>query len=70
MKRFIFKIDRTDDVYRASSPDIPGKLMSGKTLSHLKQDIKSSIVDHLNQLRKEGLDIGIENIKVDYIEVK
>ena len=54
MQKYLAIIERTSTGYSASSPDIPGCVLTGKTKKEVKTNMREAIEFHLEGLRLEG----------------
>jgi predicted RNase H-like HicB family nuclease len=51
---YVVVIERNEDGYGASIPDLPGCVATGETLDELKALAKAAITAHVAQLRRLG----------------
>lgn len=67
--RYPIIIERSRSNYSAYSPDLPGCVATGSTISETFSRMRGAIKFHLEGLRKEGCEILRPSTKVKYVEI-
>jgi len=62
-------IEKAENNYSAYSPDLPGCVSTGATIKETLKRMRDAIQFHLEEMKKEGLDIPEPSTKVGYIEI-
>ena len=57
MSRYLIVIEKTETGFSAYSPDLPGCLATGETLSEAEREMKEAVEFHLEGLRLQGYSI-------------
>jgi predicted RNase H-like HicB family nuclease len=68
--RYPIIIEKSRKNYSAYSPDLPGCIATGTTVSQTLSRMKRAIKFHLEGLRKEGADIVEPSTRVEYIDIR
>ena len=69
MLRYPIVIEKTKKNYSAYSPDLPGCVATGATLTQTLSRMKSAIRFHLEGLKRQGEEIAEPSTRVEYIEI-
>ena len=67
--RYAIVIEKAENNYAAYVPDLPGCIVTGKTVEETEQLIREAIEFHLRGMREDGLPIPKPSSKVEYVEV-
>jgi len=54
MKKYLIVIETTQTGFSAYSPDLPGRVSTGRTREEIEQNMREAIAFHLDGLREEG----------------
>jgi len=57
MHKYLVIFEKADSNYSSYSPDIPGCVATGKTLSEVEKNIKEAISFHIEGLAKDVLPV-------------
>jgi predicted RNase H-like HicB family nuclease len=63
-------IEKAENNYSASVPDLPGCVATGTTVEELEAEIREAIEFHLEGMREDGLPIPPPQSRVEYIDVR
>ena len=63
-------IEKGENNYSAYLPDLPGCIVTGKTVEEIKQLMSEAIEMHIEGMIEDGLPIPAPNSQVDYVEVQ
>ena len=66
--RYAMIIEKGDRNYSAYLPDLPGCIVTGKTLEEVKQRMGEAMELHLRGIREDGLTIPDPTSLVEYVE--
>jgi predicted RNase H-like HicB family nuclease len=66
--RYAMIIEKGKRTYSAYLPDLPGCIVTGKTIDEVKQQMREAVELHLRGLREDGLPIPEPTSLVEYIE--
>jgi predicted RNase H-like HicB family nuclease len=66
--RYAMIIERGERNFSAYLPDVPGCIVTGKTIEEVKQRMREAIDLHLSGLREDGLPIPEPTSSVEYVE--
>ena len=69
MLKYPIIIEKAENNYSAYSPDLPGCVSTGATIKETLKRMRDAIQFHLEEMKKEGLDIPEPSTKVGYIEI-
>jgi predicted RNase H-like HicB family nuclease len=69
MKKYLVVIEKTDTVYSAYSPDLPGCISTGATRDEIERSMQEAIDFHLDGLRRGGFPIPEPQSYSRYVEV-
>ncbi len=67
--RYAIVIEKTDANYAAYVPDLPGCIVTGKSVEETEKLIQEAIKFHLDGLREDGLPLPAPSSQVEYVEV-
>lgn len=67
--RYAIVIEKGPTSYGAYVPDLPGCVAAAETRAEVLQLIREAIRFHLEELRKEGLDVPEASSSAEYVEV-
>jgi predicted RNase H-like HicB family nuclease len=62
-------IEKAEGNYSAYSPDLPGCIATGKTMTETLSRMRSAIQFHIEGLKREGLEIPEPSTRIKYIDV-
>lgn len=66
--KYLIVIEKTPNNLSAFSPDLPGCVATGATLSEIGERMRDAIRMHLDGMRKDGLAIPEPSSIADYIQ--
>jgi predicted RNase H-like HicB family nuclease len=66
--RYAMIIEQGERNYSAYLPDLPGCIVTGKTIEELKQRMSEAIELHLRGMREDGLSIPEPTSLAEYVE--
>lgn len=66
--RYAMIIERGERNYSAYLPDLPGCIVTGKTLKEVKQRMREAVELHLRGMREDGLPVPRPTSLAEYIE--
>ena len=66
--RYVMIIEKGERNYSAYLPDLPGCIVTGKTLKEIKQLMREAVELHLRGMREDGLPIPEPTSLVEYVE--
>jgi len=67
--RYAIVIEKTDTIYAAYVPDLPGCIVTGTSVEETEKLIQEAIKFHLDGLRDEGIPLPAPSSQVEYVEV-
>ena len=67
MHRYLIVIEKANGNYSAYSPDLPGCIAAGKTVSETKKNMIEAVNLHIEGLRSEGLPIPKGEASSEYV---
>ena len=67
--RYAIVIEKSPNNYGAYSPDLPGCVATGKTLSEVRKNMREAIAFHLEGMLEDGLPIPKPSARIDAVEV-
>ena len=67
--RYLVIIEKAESNYGAYSPDLPGCVATGETLSEVEENMRDAIELHLKGMRLHGETIPEPNSQSVYVEV-
>ena len=68
-KRFLIIVEVIGTGYSAYSPDVPGRVSTGRTRQEVERNMREGIELHLEGLRLEGLPAPKTHTYSTYVEV-
>ena len=68
--RYAIVIEKADQNYSAYIPDLPGCIVTGRTVAEVKNNIQEAMELHLQGMREDGESIPEPTSLSDYIEAK
>ncbi len=66
--KYTMIIEKGKNNYSAYLPDLPGCVVTAKTVNDLKRSMQEAIELHIKGLEEDGLPIPEPNSEVDYVE--
>jgi len=66
--RYAMIIERGERNFSANLPNVPGCIVTGKTIEEVKQRMREAIDLHLRGLREDGLPVPEPTSSVEYVE--
>ena len=69
MSRYAILIEPTETGFSAYSPDLPGCVSTGRTIAEARDNMRSAVEGHLEELRLAGLPVPQPTTEVSYVEV-
>jgi predicted RNase H-like HicB family nuclease len=66
--RYVMIIEEGKRNYSAYLPDLPGCIVTGKTIEEVKQRMREAVALHLHGMREDGLPIPAPTSRVEYVE--
>jgi predicted RNase H-like HicB family nuclease len=66
--RYVMIIEKGERNYSAYLPDLPGCIVTGKTVEEIRERMRKAIDMHLRGLREDGLTIPEPSIIAEYME--
>ncbi len=67
--RYLVIIEKAESNYGAYSPDLPGCVATGETLSEVEENMRDAIEFHLEGMRLHGESIPEPSSQSVYVEV-
>jgi predicted RNase H-like HicB family nuclease len=68
-KKYLVIIEKANDNYSAYSPDVPGCIATGRTLSEVKKTIREAIKFHIEGLQEDGMPLPESISFTEYIGI-
>lgn len=68
-RRYAVVVERAGKNYAAYVPDLPGCIVTGKTVKATERLLREAIELHVAGMREDGLPIPEPSSVVDYVEV-
>ena len=69
MRRYLIIIEQTESGYSAYSPDVPGCVSTGTSITELEANMSEAIAAHFAELREDGAAVPEPTSVATYIEV-
>ena len=69
MKKYLIVIETTQTGFSAYSPDLPGRVSTGRTREEIEQNMREPIAFHLDGLREEGQPVPEPQSYSAYVEL-
>jgi len=66
---YLIVVEKTDSGFSAYSPDVPGCVVTGRTVAETEIRMKEAIEFHIEGLKQEGLVVPRPSTKSAYVEV-
>ena len=71
MYKYLMIVEKTKTGFSAYSPDLPGCVASGSTISSTEKLMKEAIEFHIEGMIEEGLEIPIPTTRdADFVKIK
>ncbi|MFZ1730021.1 MAG: type II toxin-antitoxin system HicB family antitoxin [Bacteroidota bacterium] len=67
--RYAIVIEKSESIYSAYVPDLPGCISTAKTIPELEVEIREAIKFHIEGLREDGLEVPTPSSSVEYVDV-
>ncbi|MEN6350519.1 MAG: type II toxin-antitoxin system HicB family antitoxin [Syntrophomonas sp.] len=67
--KYSIVIENAGKSYSAYSPDVPGCIATGKTISEAKENLQKALEFHIQGLKEDGLPVPEPASQVDYLTV-
>ncbi len=69
MTKYVIIVEKAGNNYSAFCPDLPGCIATGETVDETVEMMKEAIKLHIEELKKEGLELPEPTTKAVSIEV-
>jgi predicted RNase H-like HicB family nuclease len=67
--KYLIVIERSETGYSAYSPDVPGRVSTGRTAAAVRRNMRAALALHLEGMRIDGEPIPRPNSRSSYVEV-
>ena len=67
--RYAIVIEKAENNYSASVPDLPGCVATGATADEVESQIREAIEFHLEGMREDGTPIPPPASRVEYVDI-
>ena len=69
MLKYLIVIEKTENNYSAYSPDLPGCVATGRSLTEVRQAMQEAITLHIQGLQEDCLPVPEPRASADYVAV-
>jgi len=69
VQRYLIIIEKADGNYSAYSPDLPGCVATGATVSEAKEHMREAVEFHIQGLEEEGLPVPRGEAISEYLTI-
>jgi predicted RNase H-like HicB family nuclease len=69
MKRYLIVIEQTSSGYSSYSPDLPGRVSTGKLREEAERNMRGAIEFHIDGLKEDGYPVPEPQASSSYVEL-
>jgi predicted RNase H-like HicB family nuclease len=67
---YLVVIEKAENNYSASLPDLPGCVATGETPEEVVSAIKKAVQVHLQGMREDGMTVPRSSARADYLQIE